>query len=54
MHRGVYRLSKKLDEKVAHLHLDQLGVQLTRLSKVQADYLDLDIEGPYKPNDYKY
>jgi len=51
---GVYRLSKKLDEKVARLHLDQLGVQLTRLSKVQADYLGLDVEGPYKPNDYKY
>ena len=51
---GVYRLSKKLDEKVARLHLNQLGVQLTRLSKVQADYLGLDREGPYKPNDYKY
>ena len=51
---GVYRLSKKLDEKVARLHLDQLGVKLTRLSKVQADYLGLDVEGPYKPNDYKY
>ena len=51
---GVYRLSKKLDEKVAHLHLDQLGVRLTRLSKVQADYLGLDIEEPYKADDYKY
>ena len=51
---GVYRLSKKLDEKVAHLHLDQLGVRLTRLSQVQANYLGLDVEGPYKPDDYKY
>ncbi|MDE0118799.1 MAG: adenosylhomocysteinase [Bdellovibrionales bacterium] len=51
---GVYRLPKKLDEKVAHLHLDQLGVKLTRLSQVQADYLGLDVEGPYKPDDYKY
>ena len=51
---GVYRLPKKLDEKVAKLHLDQLGVKLTQLSKVQADYLGLDTEGPYKPDDYKY
>ena len=51
---GVYRLPKKLDEKVAKLHLDQLGVRLTQLTKVQADYLGLDIEGPYKPDDYKY
>ncbi len=51
---GVYRLSKKLDEKVAHLHLNQLGVQLTHLSKEQADYLGVNIEGPYKPADYKY
>lgn len=51
---GVYRLPKKLDEKVAKLHLDQLGVKLTQLSKVQADYLGLDVEGPYKPDDYKY
>ena len=51
---GVYRLPKKLDEKVAKLHLDQLGVRLTQLTKVQADYLGLDTEGPYKPDDYKY
>ena len=51
---GVYRLPKKLDEKVAKLHLDQLGVKLTQLSKAQADYLGLDTEGPYKPDDYKY
>ena len=51
---GVYRLSKKLDEKVARLHLDQLGVQMTRLSQDQAEYLGVDIEGPYKPDDYKY
>lgn len=51
---GVYRLPKAFDEKVARLHLEKLGVQLTRLSKMQADYLDLDVNGPYKPDDYKY
>ena len=51
---GVYRLSKKLDEEVARLHLEQLGVKLTRLSKEQADYLGVPPEGPYKPEHYRY
>ena len=51
---GVYRLSKKLDEEVARLHLEQLGVKLTRLSKDQADYIGVPLEGPYKPDHYRY
>ena len=51
---GVYRLSKKLDEEVARLHLEQLGVKLTRLSAEQADYIGVPIEGPYKPEHYRY
>jgi adenosylhomocysteinase len=51
---GVYRLSKKLDEEVASLHLEQLGVKLTTLSKEQADYIGVPIEGPYKPEHYRY
>jgi adenosylhomocysteinase len=51
---GVYTLPKALDEKVARLHLDALGVHLTELTKVQADYLGVDIEGPYKPELYRY
>jgi adenosylhomocysteinase len=51
---GVYRLSKKLDEEVARLHLEQLGVKLTHLSKSQADYLGIPAEGPYKPEHYRY
>jgi len=50
----VYRLPKRLDEEVARLHLDKLGVKLTRLTEKQADYLGLDIEGPYKPDYYRY
>ncbi|NQU62208.1 MAG: adenosylhomocysteinase [Rhodospirillales bacterium] len=50
----VYVLPKNLDEKVASLHLGQLGVNLTKLSKEQADYLGLPIEGPYKPDHYRY
>ena len=50
----VYRLSKELDEEVARLHLDQLGVKLTKLSKEQADYLGIPVEGPYKPEHYRY
>jgi len=50
----VYTLSKKLDEKVARLHLDALGVKLTELSAEQADYLGLAVEGPYKPEHYRY
>ncbi len=51
---GVYTLPKKLDEKVAALHLDQLGVQLTKLSKEQAEYIGVTPEGPYKPEHYRY
>jgi adenosylhomocysteinase len=51
---GVYRLSKKLDEEVARLHLAQLGVKLTRLTQQQADYLGISPEGPYKPEHYRY
>jgi adenosylhomocysteinase len=51
---GVYRLSKQLDEEVARLHLDQLGVKLTLLSKDQSDYLGIPVEGPYKPEHYRY
>ncbi|MDX2438348.1 MAG: adenosylhomocysteinase [Acidobacteriota bacterium] len=51
---GVTTLSKKLDEEVARLHLDQLGAKLTTLSKEQADYIDVPVEGPYKPEWYRY
>jgi adenosylhomocysteinase len=51
---GVYRLPKKLDEEVARLHLDQLGVRLTKLTKQQADYIGVPVEGPYKPEHYRY
>jgi len=50
----VYRLSKRLDEEVARLHLEQIGVKLTTLSKEQADYLGIPLEGPYKPEHYRY
>jgi adenosylhomocysteinase len=50
----VYVLPKILDEKVARLHLDALGVDLTELSKDQADYLDVDVAGPFKPEHYRY
>lgn len=50
----VYVLPKILDEKVARLHLDALGVELTELSKEQAEYLDLEVAGPYKPEHYRY
>jgi len=52
--RAVHRLPKHLDEKVARLHLDALGVRLTELNKVQAEYLGVDIAGPYKPEHYRY
>lgn len=51
---GVYRLPKYLDEEVARLHLDQIGVKLTKLTKEQSDYLGIPIEGPYKPDHYRY
>ena len=50
----VYRLSKKLDEEVARLHLEKIGVKLTKLTRKQADYLGVPIEGPYKPDHYRY
>jgi adenosylhomocysteinase len=50
----VYTLPKKLDEKVARLHLDKIGVKLTKLTKEQAEYIDVDIEGPFKPEHYRY
>ncbi len=51
---GVYTLPKKLDEEVARLHLEKLGVILTTLSKEQAEYLNIPVEGPYKPEMYRY
>jgi adenosylhomocysteinase len=51
---GVYTLPKHLDEKVARLHLDKLGVRLEKLSQRQAKYLGIAIEGPYKPEHYRY
>jgi adenosylhomocysteinase len=50
----VYRLPKKLDEEVARLHLERIGVKLTKLTKAQADYLGVPVEGPYKPEHYRY
>ena len=51
---GVYTLPKKLDEEVARLHLEKIGVKLTTLSAKQADYLGVAVEGPYKPEHYRY
>ncbi|MGD0676015.1 MAG: adenosylhomocysteinase [Polyangiaceae bacterium] len=52
--RQVYTLPKKLDEKVAALHLPKIGVKLTKLTKEQADYLGISVEGPFKPEHYRY
>jgi adenosylhomocysteinase len=52
--RKVYTLPKHLDEKVARLHLDKLGVKLTKLSEEQAEYIGVPVEGPYKPDHYRY
>ena len=52
--KQVYTLSKELDEKVARLHLDALGVRLTELTPEQADYLGLPVDGPYKSDHYRY
>ncbi len=52
--KKVYMLPKHLDEEVARLHLDHLGVKLTKLTKAQADYIGVPIEGPYKPEHYRY
>lgn len=51
---GVYVLDKKLDEEVARLHLGKLGAKLTKLSKEQADYIGVDVDGPFKPEHYRY
>ncbi|NLG16143.1 MAG: adenosylhomocysteinase [Fibrobacter sp.] len=51
---GVYRLSKKLDEEVARLHLEKIGVKLTKLTARQADYIGVPVEGPFKSEHYKY
>jgi len=51
---GVTRLSKELDEEVARLHLDKLGAKLTKLSSEQADYIGVPVDGPYKPEHYRY
>ena len=50
----VYRLPKHLDEKVARIHVEALGGQLTKLTKEQAEYIGVDVEGPYKPDHYRY
>ena len=52
--KKVYTLPKQLDEEVARLHLEQLGINLTKLSKEQADYIGVPLEGPYKPDHYRY
>jgi len=52
--KDVKVLPKHLDEKVARLHLEALGIELTKLTKNQADYLGLDIDGPYKTDQYRY
>jgi adenosylhomocysteinase len=51
---GVYRLDKQLDEEVARLHLGKLGAKLTTLSQEQADYIGVPVNGPYKPEHYRY
>ncbi len=51
---GVYRLRKELDEEVARLHLEHVGAKLTVLSKEQSDYVSIPVEGPYKPDHYRY
>lgn len=51
---GVYMLPKKLDEEVAEAHLEHLGVKLTKLTKDQSSYLDMPVEGPFKPDHYRY
>ena len=51
---GVYTLPKQLDEHVARLHLDALGVKLTTLTERQSAYLGIPVEGPYKPDTYRY
>jgi len=50
----VYTLPKKLDEEVARLHLEKIGAKLTTLTPRQADYIGVAVEGPYKPDTYRY
>ncbi|BCO37305.1 hypothetical protein MHEC_37380 [Mycobacterium heckeshornense] len=50
----VYRLPKHLDEKVARIHVEALGGRLTKLTKEQAEYIGVDVDGPYKPDHYRY
>ena len=52
--KKVYVLPKHLDEKVAILHLNKVGAKLTKLSKEQADYINVDVKGPFKPDTYRY
>jgi adenosylhomocysteinase len=51
---GVYRLPKRLDEEVARLHLEKIGVKLTKLTSKQAEYIGVPVDGPYKPDHYRY
>jgi adenosylhomocysteinase len=51
---NVYTLPKKLDEEVARLHLEKIGVKLTKLSQRQADYIGVKVDGPFKPEHYRY
>jgi len=51
---GVYRLPKHLDEEVARLHLSQIGVKLTRMTEEQSKYIGIPVDGPYKPDHYRY
>jgi len=51
---GVHVLPKSLDEEVARLHLEKLGVKLTKMTPAQADYIGVPVEGPYKPTYYRY
>ena len=52
--KEVYVLPKHLDEMVARLHLDKIGAKLTKLTKDQADYINVSVEGPYKSEQYRY
>ena len=51
---GVYVLPKHLDEKVARLHLEKIGAKLTKLTPEQSEYLGVPVEGPFKPENYRY
>ena len=51
---GVYRLPKRPDEEVARLHLERIGVKLSKLTQKQADYIGVPVEGPYKAEHYRY